>query len=361
MVNRATAHTSLQAPEGTRFRKPLTAPDAMAAAPIRVAVASKFATLCPTLQAAAVQRGVDLTFCEPPEDSTPAWASEVTLAVADPPRLAAAAAKLPKLQWAQSTFAGVDAFFSSPISATTPRFALTRLAGCFGPQMAEYVLGYALAHLRNHGKARAAQSATAWQSDAVAAPATMASLTLGVLGAGDIARKVLAAGKSAFGMRTLAWVRSTGRDLPEVDEQEEDLTAVLAGSDIVVNLLPSTAATRGLLDAQGVWEAATAGRATGRAPPLFINAGRGDVVAEATILSALDAGHLAAAVLDVFPVEPLPATSPLWKHPSVTITPHTAAISQPADVAALFLDNFAAFQAGGQDALKYAVDWEKGY
>ena len=64
--------------------------------------------------------------------------------------------------------------------------------------------------------------------------------------------------------------------------------------------------------------------------PVLINAGRGGLQVDADILAALEAGELYAASLDVFETEPLPATSPLWTHPRVVVTPHNAAESAPA-------------------------------
>jgi phosphoglycerate dehydrogenase-like enzyme len=63
-----------------------------------------------------------------------------------------------------------------------------------------------------------------------------------------------------------------------------------------------------------------------------INVSRGAVLGERELLAAVDAGHLAGAALDVFETEPLPATSPLWRHPRILCTPHIAATPRP-DVA----------------------------
>ena len=87
--------------------------------------------------------------------------------------------------------------------------------------------------------------------------------------------------------------------------------------------------------------------------------GRGNVIDEATILHALDARWISHAILDVFPVEPLPATSPLWGHPQVTITPHVSAISFARDIAQVFQENLERYLA--KKTLKYQVDVENQY
>lgn len=90
-----------------------------------------------------------------------------------------------------------------------------------------------------------------------------------------------------------------------------------------------------------------------------MNVGRGDIVDEDALLHALDRGWLSHAVLDVFPVEPLPVESLLWTHPLVTITPHVAAMTFPDDVVDAFSDNLDRHLAG--QPLRYQLDWEQGY
>ena len=81
---------------------------------------------------------------------------------------------------------------------------------------------------------------------------------------------------------------------------------------------------------------------------------RSEVLAE-----ALQRGRLAGAVLDVFQHEPLPPDHIFWRTPNVMITSHTAALSEPADIAPVFIDNYRRLIAG--EPLKYQVDFERGY
>jgi phosphoglycerate dehydrogenase-like enzyme len=92
---------------------------------------------------------------------------------------------------------------------------------------------------------------------------------------------------------------------------------------------------------------------------VFVNPGRGGVVDEAALAAALQEGRLAGAVLDVFETEPLPADHVFWCLPNVLITSHTAALSAPADIAPLFVDNYRRLLRG--EPLQYRVDFERGY
>jgi len=142
------------------------------------------------------------------------------------------------------------------------------------------------------------------------------------------------------------------------------LSAVLRNSDSIVNLLPSTETTRGLLDRK-----MSGGRDAGESfsplaicakrKPLFINVGRGDLVSPETILTALKNEWITAAILDVFATEPLPATSPLWSHPQIIITPHVAAESTANDVVGVFLHNLERYLFGNGRQIKEHDDKEE--
>jgi len=125
----------------------------------------------------------------------------------------------------------------------------------------------------------------------------------------------------------------------------------LQSLDYLVSVLPHTDETDGLLDAGAF--AVMPGHCC------FINVGRGNLVDEEALVAALTDGELGGAVLDVFNQEPLPEDSPLWDTPGLSITAHVAAHSWPADIAAIFIDNYHRFVAGGN--LQYLVDFERGY
>lgn len=143
--------------------------------------------------------------------------------------------------------------------------------------------------------------------------------------------------------------KSTEFDL--FDKIEVSLIEVLASSDYVINTLPSTPETIGLLNGDIL-------QAT-RKMPVFINVGRGNIINENALLKALENNWLSHAVLDVFQKEPLPPESLLWNSDKVTITPHCAAISQPRNVAKDFVCSYLRYKAN--IPLNNVVNWKNGY
>eukprot|EP01065_Artemidia_motanka_P026118 TRINITY_DN31023_c0_g1_i1.p2 TRINITY_DN31023_c0_g1~~TRINITY_DN31023_c0_g1_i1.p2 ORF type:complete len:367 (+),score=110.07 TRINITY_DN31023_c0_g1_i1:45-1103(+) len=276
-------------------------------------------------------------------------AAEVLLA--DPGAVASVVDNAESLRWMQSTWAGVNALFSN---STKRDYLCTRSAGFFGQQMAEYVLLYVLSHTKRAPFVARMQGERRWCQSEFQGGTTVAGKTVGFLGAGEIAVEVARA-CAAVGMRCIAFRSSKVAAAPPFSAVTHDVTDIFRDSDFVVNLLPSTPATRNILTA----EVLGAGKRADRPAPVFINVGRGDVVSEDTLVSALDSGRLSAAVLDVFAAEPLRVDSPLWGRPDVTITPHIAALSPPSAVADLFVRNLGHWVAG--QALEFPVSWEKGY
>ena len=91
----------------------------------------------------------------------------------------------------------------------------------------------------------------------------------------------------------------------------------------------------------------------------MINAVRGCLQVETDLLAALDDGTLSAATLDVFETEPLPAASPLWSHPKVTVSPHNAADTDPDAISIYVAEQIACHERG--EALRNMVDRRLGY
>lgn len=244
-------------------------------------------------------------------------------------------AKFPKLSFIQSAWAGVDGLLNDPL---LPRqVPLARLIDpSLATQMAEAVAAHVLALHRQSPAYRAQQAQAIWRQ----LPQVPASeRQIGLLGFGEMARA--AAGLlERLGFRVSAWSRSHG-----------DLGALLTGSDILVNLLPLTAQTRGIL-----------GRETfARMKPgaAIINVGRGGHLVEADLLEALAGGEISHAVLDVFEIEPLSADHPFWRHPAVTVLPHVAAITDPVSASQRIAANIARFRAG--EPIEGLVSADRGY
>lgn len=226
------------------------------------------------------------------------------------------------LKFIQSAWAGVDGLLTDP---TLPQVPLARLIDPdLAQAMAESVAAHVLAIHRQFPLYRAQQQAAVWAQHFQPAARTC---KVGLLGYGEMGK---ATGKmlTDIGFPVATWTRSKG-----------DLDALLAESDIVVSLLPLTPETRGVLNA-GLFARMKPGAA-------IISAGRGGHLVEADLLAALESGQIGHAVLDVFGVEPLPADHPFWRHAKVTITPHVAAVTDPANSAALIAANIRRFRAGG--------------
>ncbi len=156
--------------------------------------------------------------------------------------------------------------------------------------------------------------------------------TLGVVGLGAIGRAV-ARRASGFGMRVLGWTRS-GRAVDGVEPAP--LERLLAESDFVSVHVASTPETRPLLDREAI--------ARMRPGAILVNTSRGDVVDEGALIDALQTGRLAAAGLDVFASEPLPADSPLVGLDNVVLAPHigSASIATRQRMASLAVENLLA-------------------
>jgi glyoxylate/hydroxypyruvate reductase len=243
-------------------------------------------------------------------------------------------AQFPNLRFVQSLWAGVDGLLGDP--ALPENITLARLVD---PGMAQSMAEGAIAvvlYLHRQFPAYLQQQAThTWRQ----LPQPVAShRRVGVLGFGKMGEPV-ARGLAALGFTVSAWGLSP-RAEASVDYSwgAASLERILAKTDILVNLLPLTAATGGILNAE----------LFARLPEsaALINLGRGGHLKDQDLLAALESRHLSHAVLDVFHSEPLPADHPFWSHPQVTVLPHVAASTDPESAAPIAMQNVAAFRAG---------------
>jgi phosphoglycerate dehydrogenase-like enzyme len=179
--------------------------------------------------------------------------------------------------------------------------------------ISEYVLGQVLAMFQRHDEQRAAQAAGEWQRIPFR---EIAGTNWLIVGFGPIGRATAALAK-AFGAHVTV-VRRSPDTGPTVDRAGTmaDLPAIVPDIDVIVLACPLNEATRGFAGRDFF------GRV--KRDAILVNIARGGLIDDAALIEALDSGRLAAAALDVFHTEPLPAGDPLWSHPKVRLTAHTS-------------------------------------
>ncbi|HIE6498175.1 glyoxylate/hydroxypyruvate reductase GhrA [Serratia marcescens] len=215
-------------------------------------------------------------------------------------------------------------------------------------QMQEYALSYVLRYFRRFDEYQAFQQRQEWQP---LDPHSLDDFTIGILGAGVLGQSV-ARKLTEFGFRVRCWSRSAKQiDGVQSFAGEAQRAAFLDGVNLLINLLPNTPETIGILNRE-LFAQLSAGA-------YLINIARGAHLVEADLLAALEQGQLAAATLDVFAREPLPQDHPFWRHPRVTITPHIAAITLPQQAMDQIAANIRALEAGHAPA--GVVDRQRGY
>lgn len=174
---------------------------------------------------------------------------------------------------------------------------------------------------------------------------------VGILGLGEIGG---ACGQalSAFGFPVAGWSR-TPKSIEGIISYVGDggLKPFLARTEILVCVLPLTAATRGIINAEFL--------AALPKGAFVINIARGGHVVDADLIAALDSGHIAGATLDVFQPEPLPSDHPFWRHPKITMTPHIASLTNPDTAVLPIVENLRRLASG--KPLLHLVDRKAGY
>lgn len=256
---------------------------------------------------------------------------------------------LPGLRLIQSLWAGVERLLSDPtLPAGVPIARMVDPA--MNAAMAETALWATLALHRGFFGNAVAQRNAQWLQQAQRSADSVQVLVLGLGQMGRAAAMRLA--QQGYRVHGLS-LHPRGDLLPGVEAHSglDALAHVLPHCDIVINLLPLTAATQGLLDAPFF---ALLPRGASIA-----NLARGAHVVDADLLAALDSGQLAHAVLDVFHTEPLPTGHAFWQHPRVTVLPHVAAQTDPDSAARVVASNIEALLAG--QPLAHLVQPQRGY
>lgn len=290
-----------------------------------------------------------------PHDEPPPWAgtvaaerlrvlaeAEVLIALHTPKDLPGLA---PRLRWVQGMGAGIEQFGAAGLRPEA--VVLTNASGTSASSMAEWVLGRLLqvwkrfreadAHQRSHDFARTYGR-------------TFAGSTVGIVGLGHIGRAV-AERVGGLGARVLGLRRSPGPDdTVEALYRPDQLHEMLSQCDAVVVAAPATPETRHLIDAEAL--------AAMRSHAVLVNVARGSLVDEGALVAVLREQRIAAAVLDVFDQEPLPAESPFWDLPNVYVSAHSSVSIDRYldDVFDLFADNLSRYLQG--EPLRNVIDME---
>lgn len=242
--------------------------------------------------------------------------------------------------------AGVDALLKLRLP---PSVRVVRLddAG-MAVQMAEYVCHALIRHFREFDQYEAAMQAGQWS---YRKPRLRQDFPVGVMGLGVLGERVARA-VAQFDFPVLGWSRSP-KQMAGVRcfSGQEVFNEFLAATRVLVNLLPLTPETQGIMNRD------TLARLLPGA--YVINVARGAHLVEEDLLALIDAGHVAGATLDVFRTEPLPAGHPFWGHPKITLTPHTSARTLRDESIAQIAGKIAALARG--EAVAGVVDAGRGY
>ena len=252
---------------------------------------------------------------------------------------------LSNLKWAQAIYAGVESLMDPALRRD---YVLTNARGVFGELMSEYVFGYLLFYEKKILERIRLQESKEWQRPE---SGVLRDKTLGLLGVGSIGAHLASTAKH-FGMAVHGFTLSS-ESCADVNTYYHgpDILKFVKGLDYLICVLPKTQETNKIVDANLLSALPS--------HSIFINVGRGNAVDEPALVSALNEGKIAAAVLDVFAKEPLPRDHPFWITPNLLMTFHTSAISYPENITKLFVENYHLYAAG--KPLKYQVDFEREY
>lgn len=256
-------------------------------------------------------------------------------------QLADAARRLGRLRLVQLFSAGSD---NAVRAGFGPDVVIASGRGLHDRPVAEHTLALVLAAARRLHRAFAAQRDHEWATDigglqpepSPGVFSTLRGARVTLWGFGSIGR-TLEPHLTALGAVVTGVARHARQEGRVTVIDESHLLEQLADTDVLIMILPSTAATRGALDADRL--------AALPAHAWVVNVGRGDAVDEPALMDALRRGQIGGAALDVTGVEPLPADSPLWDIPNLIITPHAAG-GRPLGALDLLAENLDALQAG---------------
>lgn len=214
--------------------------------------------------------------------------------------------------------------------------------------MWEFLLSTVLSELKNSRSYLENQQQIIWQQQAYE---TINNTTISILGLGQIGGFV-AEKFAQIGFNVNGWSNSEKQILNVKSYHgEEQFDAFLNQTDFLINLLPLTKKTKGILNKNTFKKLPKTAS--------VINVGRGEHLIEDDLIQMLDAGELSSAFLDVFINEPLPKTHPFWMHPKIQITPHVASLTNVETAAEQVIENYKLFL--NNKTLNNVVSLTKGY
>lgn len=299
------------------------------------------------LQAVSPRFRINVRPARRPEDVEPDdWANAEVIYT---DRVLPLPAQAPRLKWLQFHFAGIDFALDAPLLQKND-LLITTLSGAAAPQMAEYAVMMMLALGHHMRDILFNQEKGEWPRDRWDrfSPRELRGSTVGIIGYGSIGREIARLIKP-WGVTVLAVKRDlrhpedSGYFISGLGDPNGDLfdrlypvqalKSVMAKSDFVVMTLPLSRETQGLVSADHL--------AVMKSTGFLIDLGRGGVVDQSALLTALQERKFAGAALDVFSDEPLPPGSPFWRLPNVIVSPHIGGISSlyRERAAAMFAEN----------------------
>ncbi|MGV0960338.1 MAG: 2-hydroxyacid dehydrogenase [Limnohabitans sp.] len=252
----------------------------------------------------------------------------------------------PGLQTLFNIGAGVDALLQLRLPSSLKVVRLDD-AG-MSVQMAEYVCHAVIRHFREFDGYDTDTQAGQWS---YRKPRSRADFAVGVMGLGVLGERVAKA-LQVFEFSVNGYSRSA-KNLPGIRSFSgaHGLPEFLAATRVLVNLMPLTPETENMLNHATLSQLQKGG--------YVINVARGKHLVEEDLIALIDSGHLAGATLDVFRTEPLPVDHPFWRHPKITVTPHTSARTLREESIAQIVGKIQALQRG--EAINGVVDPQRGY
>ncbi len=251
-----------------------------------------------------------------------------------------------KLRLIQNLWAGVEAALELPLPEDVPFCRMVEPGLTEG--MIDYVVGHCFRHHLDIDQFLPGKPIAVWEVDHAPLARDRSITVLGIGELGAACARALAMN----GFRVHGWSRSA-KEIEGVTCHHGDagLETALRAAEILVLLLPHTAQTERLINAERL--------ALLPEGACIVNAGRGPLIDHPALIAALDSGHLRHATMDVFDVEPLPPEDPYWSHPKVTVTPHIAAVTRPDTASQVIAEQIARVLEG--ETPRHIVNRQAGY